>query len=97
LAHRFGDHPFVVEGDVAAGPDSNAHAQPEPKRVGGVVLADPIDAGLAADVVIGVSRDPEGGRQVAARVPLDAEQRVLAEARGPADAIVGVGREHPGR
>src|SRR5580704_11700035 len=96
LAGGSGDHSVVVEDKVAATPDCKAHAQPEPQRVGGVVLADPIDAGLAADVVESVRRDPEGGSEVAARVPLENEQRVLAEARGAAHATIGIGREHSG-
>ena len=50
LAH----HPFVIENDITAAPDTEAHAHPEPQRVGGVVLVDAIDAGLAADIVIGI-------------------------------------------
>ena len=55
LTSEFRDHSLVVDTHITAGPDAQAHAHPEPERVGGVALADAVDAGLAAGVVIGVA------------------------------------------
>jgi hypothetical protein len=60
----------IVEDHVATSPDGDSHPYPEPKRVSGVTLIEIIDAGLAANIVIGVCRYPEGANDVAACVPL---------------------------
>jgi hypothetical protein len=40
LTSEFRDHSLVVDTHITAGPDAQAHAHPEPERVGGVALAD---------------------------------------------------------
>ena len=56
LANGLDDHPLIIENQVTTGPEPRAHAHPKPAGVGGVALFRAIDAGLAANVVIGVRR-----------------------------------------
>jgi hypothetical protein len=58
FAGGLSDHSLVVKYHITAAPNRDAHAHPEPKRVGSVVLVDAVDAGLAADIVIGIPPTP---------------------------------------
>jgi hypothetical protein len=48
LAYRFGDHSLIVENEITPGPEPQAYSHAESERVGGVVLDDAVDTGLAS-------------------------------------------------
>jgi hypothetical protein len=48
LAYRFGDHSLIVENEITPGPEPQAYSHAESERVGGAVLDDAVDTGLAS-------------------------------------------------
>jgi hypothetical protein len=87
LTCRLSDYSFVVQHYIDSSPDPQAHACAESKRVGGIALADAVDARLTAAAVVGIRRKPQCWSNIAASMSLDQEQGFLGELGNAVDAF----------
>src|SRR3984957_4208022 len=58
LARGLGDDALVVQRHIGTAPETKPHSRSDPKRIRHVVLVDPIDARLSAEIVISIRREP---------------------------------------
>src|ERR1700733_6009991 len=58
LARGLGDDALVVQPHIGTAPETKPHSRADPKRIRHVVLIDPIDARLSAEIKISAPRKP---------------------------------------